>query len=323
MNKPVKKAVFPVAGLGTRLLPATKSIPKEMLTIVDRPLIEVVFEEAREAGIEQFIFVTGRNKTALEDHFDTNSELEAALTKKGDVKRLEVLARTQPKAGELIFTRQPKPLGLGHAIWCARHAVGNEPFAVLLPDVIMQSKPGCLAQMMSVYGERGGNIIATEEVPMADVSRYGVVAFEPSTRDVMSVTRMVEKPPADVAPSNVTISGRYILQPEIFKLLENGKPGAGGEIQLTDAMSKLLEFQPFWGFKFEGATYDCGDRLGFLLANVARGLENEEIGFRFRNALMNLLVKPQPIQPDEPISGEPSVVQPIPAIISPQRPARH
>jgi UTP--glucose-1-phosphate uridylyltransferase len=323
MHKPVKKAVFPVAGLGTRLLPATKSIPKEMLTIVDRPLIEVVFEEAREAGIEQFIFVTGRNKTALEDHFDTNAELEAALSKKGDVKRLEILARTQPKAGELIFTRQPKPLGLGHAIWCARHAVGDEPFAVLLPDVIMQSKPCCLAQMMAVYAERGGNVIATEEVPQADVSRYGVVGFEPRTRDVMSVTRMVEKPAQEAAPSNVTISGRYILQPEIFSLLEKAKPGTGGEIQLTDAMAQLLQSQPFWGFKFEGATYDCGDRLGFLLANVARGLDNEEIGFRFRNALMALLVKPHPIQPEAPLSHEPEIVQAKSAAISLQRPVGH
>jgi UTP--glucose-1-phosphate uridylyltransferase len=324
MHKPVRKAVFPVAGLGTRLLPATKSIPKEMLTIVDRPIIEIVFEEAREAGIEQFIFVTGRNKTALEDHFDSNAELEAALAKKGDMKRLEMLARILPKAGELIFTRQQKPLGLGHAVWCARHAVGDEPFAVLLPDVIMQSQPGCLTQMIDVYNERGGNVIATEEVPQADVSRYGVVGFSGRERNVMAIDRMVEKPKAEDAPSNHTISGRYILQPEIFGILESGKPGAGGEIQLTDAMVKLLAQQPFFGVAFDGATYDCGDRLGFLMANVARGLANEEIGFRFRSALMGLLAKPQTMPTENPPKHASDVIATKPATAKVEgRPARN
>jgi UTP--glucose-1-phosphate uridylyltransferase len=319
MHKPLRKAVFPVAGLGTRLLPATKSIPKEMLTIVDRPIIEIVFEEAREAGIEQFIFVTGRNKTALEDHFDVNGDLEQALGKKGDVARLALLEQALPKPGEMIVTRQQRPLGLGHAIWCARHAVGDEPFAVLLPDVIMQSKPSCLKQMTAVYAERGGNVIATEEVNPADVSRYGVLGFEPRSRDVMAITSMVEKPKPEEAPSNFTISGRYILQPEIFGFLDQAEPGAGGEIQLTDAMLKLLALQPFWGFRFEGATYDCGDRLGFLLANVARGLDNADIGFRFRSALMTLLSKPQPLEAEEPTNYSAEIIAAKPTASTAQR----
>ena len=290
MHRRVKKAVFPVAGLGTRFLPATKAIPKEMLTIVDRPVIQMAVDEAREAGIEHFVFVTGRNKNTIEDHFDRQYELESTLRKRGKSEALELLERDLPGAGQTSFTRQQEPLGLGHAVWCARDIIGDEPFALLLPDMIMQSKPGCLKQMMDVYEKQGGNVLAVEEVPWTDVSRYGVVGFGYGHGGVMAIDEMIEKPPRERAPSNSIISGRYILQPQIFEKIAAVKPGAGGEIQLTDAMIALMAEQAFWGFKFEGQTFDCGDKLGFLMANVAHGLVHSEIGPTFREALHKLML---------------------------------
>ena len=292
MHRPIKKAVFPVAGLGTRFLPATKAIPKEMLTIVDRPVIQMAVDEAREAGIEHFVFVTGRNKNAIEDHFDKQFELESTLRGRGKSNELDLLEQDLPNAGQTSFTRQQEPLGLGHAVWCARHIIGDEPFALLLPDMIMQSKPGCLKQMMDIYAEQeGDNVIAVEEVPWSDVSRYGVVGYSHVNGGTMAIQQMIEKPTLKDAPSNHIIAGRYILQPQIFAKIAAVKPGAGGEIQLTDALIALMAEQQFWGFKFEGETYDCGDKLGFLLANVAHGLAREDIGPAFRGALAKLLIR--------------------------------
>jgi UTP--glucose-1-phosphate uridylyltransferase len=292
MSKKIRKAVFPVAGLGTRFLPATKAIPKEMLTIVDRPVIQMAVDEAREAGIEHFVFVTGRNKSAIEDHFDKQTELEAVLRTRGKSEELDLLEKDLPSAGQTSFTRQQEPLGLGHAVWCARHMIGDEPFALLLPDMVMQSKPGCLKQMMDVYAETdGGNVIAVEEVPWNDVSRYGVVGFTRTDGLALAIHDMVEKPARASAPSNHIISGRYILQPQIFEKIEAAKPGAGGEIQLTDAMTALMQVQPFWGCKFEGVTFDCGDKLGFLLANAAYGLMRKDLGPSFRAGLEKLLLR--------------------------------
>lgn len=290
MHRKIRKAVFPVAGLGTRFLPATKAMPKEMLTVVDRPLIQIAVDEARDAGIEHFIFVTGRNKSVIEDHFDKQFELEATLRKRGKSAELDVLEQDLPAAGQTSFTRQQEPLGLGHAIWCARNLVGNEPFAVLLPDMVMKAEPGCLAQMMEVYEKRnGGNVLAVEEVSAEQVHRYGVVAPSAWQDNHFKIDAMVEKPQRGDAPSNLIISGRYILQPEIFAVLEEQKPGAGGEIQITDAMLELLKRQTFHGLKYRGMTYDCGDKIGFLTANVAFGLEHETLGPVLRAALENML----------------------------------
>jgi UTP--glucose-1-phosphate uridylyltransferase len=286
MARSIRKAVFPVAGLGTRFLPATKAMPKEMLTVVDRPLIQVVVDEAREAGIEHFIFVTGRNKSVIEDHFDKQYELESTLRKRGKSMELDVLEQDLPGAGETSFTRQQEPLGLGHAVWCARHLVGDEPFAVLLPDMIMKAEPGCLKQMVDVYHERGGgNVIAVEETGWDQVHRYGVVGGNDWQDNHFTIDQMVEKPKRDAAPSNLIISGRYILQPEIFHEIEKQEPGAGGEIQITDAMIRLMQSQPFHGLKFRGTTSDCGDKVGFLAANVAMALEREDLGPAFRLVL--------------------------------------
>ena len=290
MLKPIRKAVFPVAGLGTRFLPATKAMPKEMLGVVDKPLIQIVVDEAREAGFDHLIFVTGRNKSVIEDHFDKQYELEATLRKRGKSIQLEILEQDLPAAGQTSFTRQQEPLGLGHAIWCARNLVGNEPFAVLLPDMIMKAQPGCLAQMVDVYNQRGGgNVIAVEEVAWDQVNRYGVVAPRDWQDNHFSIEAMVEKPQQDKAPSNLIISGRYILQPEIFGEIEKQKPGAGGEIQITDAMINLMQSQAFHGLKFHGKTYDCGDKLGFLAANVAFALEREDLGPAFRQVLQDVI----------------------------------
>lgn len=290
MHRKIRKAVFPVAGLGTRFLPATKAMPKEMLTVVDRPLIQIAVDEARDAGIEHFIFVTGRNKSVIEDHFDKQFELEATLRKRGKSAELDVLEQDLPAAGQTSFTRQQEPLGLGHAIWCARNLVGNEPFAVLLPDMVMKAEPGCLAQMMEVYEKRnGGNVLAVEEVSAEQIHRYGVVAPSAWQDNHFKIDAMVEKPQRGDAPSNLIISGRYILQPEIFAVLEEQKPGAGGEIQITDAMLELLKRQTFHGLKYRGMTYDCGDKIGFLTANVAFGLEHETLGPVLRAALENML----------------------------------
>ena len=278
MAAPVRKAVFPVAGLGTRFLPATKAVPKEMLTVVDRPLVQYVVDEAREAGIEHFIFVTGRNKAVIEDHFDKQFELEEVLAARGKTAELERLERDLPGAGQTSFTRQQEPLGLGHAVWCARELVGHEPFALMLPDVLMLTKgKSCLAQMLDVYAGRGGNIIAVEPVPEDELSSYGVVSVGEGDGDVFPIDGMVEKPKPGAAPSNLTILGRYILQPEIFDVLSEQEKGAGGEIQITDAMLRLLQMQAFHAVKCEGKIFDCGSKLGFLAANVAYALDRPDL----------------------------------------------
>jgi len=280
MNKPIRKAVLPVAGLGTRFLPATKSIPKEMLTVVDRPILQHVVDEAREAGVEHFIFVTGRNKAVIEDHFDTNYELEDTLKRRGKMKEYDALMDDLPKAGNTSFTRQQAPLGLGHAIWCARELVGNEPFAVLLPDMVTQKggrNSRCLKQCVEAYDRHGGNIIAVEEVPIDETHQYGVVSVGADHGHSFEIKGMIEKPPRGAAPSNLIISGRYILQPEIFSVLEKVERGAGGEIQLTDGMITLASQQAFHGVRFDGRTHDCGSRIGFITANLAFALAREDL----------------------------------------------
>ncbi|MCY1707467.1 UTP--glucose-1-phosphate uridylyltransferase GalU [Pannonibacter sp. SL95] len=278
MNRPIRKAVLPVAGLGTRFLPATKAVPKEMLTIVDRPIIQHVVDEAREAGIEHIVFVTGRNKQVIEDHFDMAYELEDTLRRRNKTAALELLNSMRPHAGATSFTRQQEPLGLGHAIWCARDIIGNEPFAILLPDVIVKSQKSCLAQMVEVYNETGGNIIAVEEVPEDQTHQYGIVKLADGPRKAaMPITGMVEKPAPGTSPSNLMITGRYILQPEIFGLLSSQDKGAGGEIQLTDSMIKLMQSQSFTSLAFEGRSYDCGSKIGFLAANLAFGLDQPDL----------------------------------------------
>jgi UTP--glucose-1-phosphate uridylyltransferase len=273
--KLVRKAIFPVAGLGTRLLPATKTMPKEMLTIVDRPLIQYAVDEAREAGIEQMIFVTGRGKSSLVDYFDTSFELEAVMEKAG--KSLEPLAPARAKAGEIVTVRQQQPLGLGHAVWCARHIVGNEPFAVLLPDDLMVGKPGALKQMMDAYAEHGGNIICAAEVAADKTGSYGIIMPGESSGAATEVLGLVEKPdPAD-APSRLGIVGRYILQPEVMGVLGKGERGAGGEIQLTDAMARLVGKQPFHAFTVDAVRHDCGDKAGYVLAQIAVAMGREDL----------------------------------------------
>jgi len=286
--KRVRTAVFPVAGLGTRFLPATKAMPKEMLTVVDRPLIQYAVDEAKEAGIDHFVFVTGRNKGVIEDHFDRQFELETTLEVRGKTTALAGLRKDLPSAGQTSFTRQQEPLGLGHAVWCAREIVGNEPFALLLPDMLFKGKPGVLKQMMETYEETGGNVIAVEEVPHADVSSYGVVGRGEGRDLAFRVTEMVEKPKPEDAPSNLIISGRYILQPEIFSLLADQPRGAGGEIQLTDAMQTLMHTQPFIGVRYQGQSFDCGSKIGFLTANVAYALDRDDIAEGFLDALAKL-----------------------------------
>ena len=272
--KPVRKAVFPVAGLGTRLLPATKAIPKEMLTIVDRPLIQYAVDEAREAGVEQLIFVTGRGKGALVDYFDMSFELEATMEKAG--KSLDALSATRTDYGEIVSVRQQRPLGLGHAVWCARQVVGDEPFAVLLPDDLMVA--GALKQMVAAYNEVGGNIVCAAEVPRDKTASYGIVT--PGERDGnrTEVLGLVEKPRPEDAPSTLAVIGRYILQPEVMRVLDAQEPGAGGEIQLTDAMAQLIGKQPFHAVTVDAVRYDCGTKLGFVSANLALGLADAEIG---------------------------------------------
>ena len=276
-KKDVRIAVFPFAGLGTRFLPATKAIPKEMLTVLDKPVIQYAVDEARNAGIEHFVFVTGRNKSVIEDHFDLAYELQDTLEKRRKNDALKTLAAYQPNAGEASFTRQQAPLGLGHAVWCARKIVGKEPFALLLPDMVMKHDPGCLSGMMDLYRKTGGNIIATEEVAWEDTHKYGVVEKGEAAGTGFEITGMVEKPEPGTAPSNLFINGRYILQPEIFDLLANQGPGAGNEIQLTDAMLRLAESQKFYGHVFTGETFDCGSKSGFIQANLAFALEDPEI----------------------------------------------
>ena len=289
--KPVRKAVFPVAGLGTRFLPATKAIPKEMLPIIDRPLIQYAVDEAREAGIEQLIFVTGRGKTALVEHFDTAYELETTMRERG--KSLEAIEPTRIQPGNLLTVRQQVPLGLGHAIWCARAIVGDEPFAVFLPDELMIAKdsrsPGCMKQMVEAYGEVGGNLISVLEVPEDEVSSYGVIAPGARNGALTEVTGLVEKPRREEAPSNLIISGRYILQPEVMKVLDRQEKGAGGEIQLTDAMAQMIGRQPFHAVTFSGRRYDCGSKLGFVEATLAIALEREDMAADVREMAQRLL----------------------------------
>ena len=272
--KRIRKAVLPVAGLGTRFLPATKAVPKEMLTVVDRPVVQHVVDEAREAGIEHFIFVTGRGKAVIEDHFDIAFELDHTLQARGKTAAYEELKKDLPKAGQTSFTRQQAPLGLGHAVWCAREIVGDEPFAVLLPDMLSR---GCMGQMLAAYEQHGGNIIAVEEVKPEETHQYGIVGVGETFGQTFEITGMVEKPKQGTAPSNFIISGRYILQPEIFSILERGEKGAGGEIQLTDAMIRLAEQQKFYGMRFDGRTYDTGSKIGFLTANIAYGLQRPDL----------------------------------------------
>ena len=278
MTAPIRKAVFPVAGLGTRFLPATKAMPKEMLTVVDKPVIQHVVDEARAAGIEHFIFVTGRNKGVIEDHFDRQVELEQALKERGKTEELQALEAGLPGPGQTSFTRQQSPLGLGHAVWCARDLVGNEPFALLLPDVLVQSnEKTCLAQLMDVYQTTGGNVIAVEEVPEDLTHQYGIVDIEHGAGQSQKIKGMVEKPAPGTAPSNLIIMGRYLLQPEVFDILEAQERGAGGEIQITDAMIALLESQPFTAVKYEGKSFDCGSKAGFLAANIAFALARPDL----------------------------------------------
>jgi len=277
--KKVRKAVFPVAGLGTRMLPAAKTVAKEMLTVVDRPLIDYVVKEARAAGIEQFIFVTGRGKSALEDYFDHHVELETTLAAKGKTALLDRIVGDLPVEGDIAYVRQMAPHGLGHAVWCARHLIGDEPFAVILPDMIMDAEPGATAQAVAAYEKTGGaNVIVVEPCPPGMTHLYGVVALEGSEGRLNRMTGMVEKPAPGTEPSNLFISGRYVLNPEIFPILSERKRGAGGEIQLTDAMAKLMADQPFYALEYEGSTYDCGDRLGWLRANLALALKAPGFG---------------------------------------------
>ncbi len=286
MHKPVRKAVFPVAGLGTRFLPATKAMPKEMLPIVDKPLVHYAVEEAKAAGIEQFFFVTSRGKSAIDDHFDRAYELEATLRERGKEDALEELEARLPEPGQIAYTRQQTPLGLGHAVWCARGLVGDEPFAVLLADDLMVCEQPCLAQMVKAYERTGGNLAAIIEVPRADTSRYGVLDVVSDDGRLVRARGVVEKPDPAEAPSTLTIIGRYIIQPEVFGHLGNAEPGSGGEIQLTDALGKLIdEGQAFHGLRFEGRRFDCGDKLGFLEATVALGLQHAELGPGLRKIL--------------------------------------
>lgn len=292
----IRKAVFPVAGLGTRVLPATKAMPKEMLTIVDRPLIQYVVDEAREAGIEHFIFVTGRNKNVIEDHFDRMFELDETLKSRNKTAEIAALAQFQTAAGATSFTRQQAPLGLGHAVWCARDIVGDEPFAVVLPDELVLNSPGCLKQMVDIANDLGdkSNLVAVEEVPVDLTHQYGICGVgerHPTNANAFTINGMVEKPPKGTAPSNLSITGRYILQPEIFKILETQERGAGGEIQLTDGMIGLAKSQSFYGVEFEGERHDCGSKSGFLRANIAFGLQRPDLRDGLRAEMLRYLDK--------------------------------
>jgi UTP--glucose-1-phosphate uridylyltransferase len=283
----VRKAVFPVAGLGTRFLPATKAIPKEMLPIVDRPLIQYAVDEAREAGIEQMIFVTGRGKSAIEDHFDIAFELERTMTDRG--KDISILDATRLGPGNCAYVRQQEPLGLGHAIWCARDIVGDEPFAIFLPDEFMWGSPGCMKQMVDAYERLGGNIISVLEVPREQVSSYGVIAPGAQDGTITEVKGLVEKPKVADAPSNLIVSGRYILQPEVMRVLEAQEKGAGGEIQLTDAMARMIGTQPFNAVTFDGRRFDCGAHLGYVEANIAVALERPALREPLRERMRVML----------------------------------
>ncbi len=289
MTRPVKKAVFPVAGLGTRFLPATKAVPKEMLPIVDKPLIQYAVEEAAAAGIEKFIFVTGRDKAAIENHFDHSFELEAVMAKRGKTAELDTAQSLIPPAGSVSYTRQQEPLGLGHAIWCARDLVGDEPFAVFLVDELVLSKTPCMKQVMDVYKQRGGCVYALAETPMENTNSYGIVDVAADDGQIIDIKGMVEKPAPDEAPSNLAIIGRYVLQPEVFSYLSRMKRGVGGEVQLTDSLAKLLDDGiPAFGLRFEGQRFDCGGKLGFLQANIAFALARDDLGGDLSTFLRNM-----------------------------------
>ena len=277
MPQAIRKAVFPVAGLGTRFLPATKVMPKEMLTVVDKPLIQYAVEEARAAGIEEFIFVTGRGKSALEDHFDHAYELRQVLIQRGKQAELEALDAWMPAPGQINYTRQQEPLGLGHAVWCARNMVGDEPFAVLLVDDLVLARESCLKQLVDAWATAGGNMIAAMEVPPGQTDRYGVIDPAGDDGRLVEVAGLIEKPAPDQAPSNLAVIGRYILMPEVFDHLSRQARGAGNEIQLTDALSAMIGLAPFHGLRFEGTRFDCGDRAGFIKANIAYALARDDL----------------------------------------------
>lgn len=287
----IKKAVFPVGGLGTRFLPATKSMPKEMLPVVDKPLIHYAFEEAKAAGVEQFIFVTGRNKHAIEDHFDHVYELQSRLSTRNKDRELELTSNWLPKAGNVSFTRQQEPLGLGHAVWCARHLVGDEPFAVILADDMVLSKTPCMKQMVKAYGSSGGNILGVMDIPRSQTGSYGIIdpVSKKATGQLVQARSLVEKPAPEKAPSTISIIGRYILQPDVFDILDKQKPGAGGEIQLTDAINKMIGKNDVYGYRFEGTRYDCGSLSGFVAANVAYALERKDVGKTVREEIKRIL----------------------------------
>ncbi len=287
--KPVRKAVLPVAGLGTRVLPGSKTVPKELLNVVDRPILSYIVAEGRAAGIEHFVFVTGRGKNAIEDYFDHHIELEAQLQAKGKTALLAEIVGELPKPGEMSFVRQMQPHGLGHAVWCARDIVGDEPFAVMLPDMLMEGPVAPLKQAIDAQAKVGGNIIVVEPCPPGEAHKYGVVALDGAGGRLNKMTGMVEKPPKGTEPSNLFISGRYVLQPEIFAILADQERGAGNEIQLTDAMATLMKSQAFHALEYEGTTYDCGDKIGLLRANVAFALKRTDLGGDARAAVLDLL----------------------------------
>ena len=292
--KKLRKAVFPVAGLGTRFLPATKAVPKEMLTVVDRPVIQYVVDEARRAGIEHFIFITGRNKSVIVDHFDVQYELYATLRERGKLDKIEHLNELQPGPGHASYTRQQVPLGLGHAVWCARDLVGDEPFALLLPDMIMQSEESCMTALADLYSKTGGNVLGVQECDPAEAHKYGIVATGDVVENGFEITAMIEKPQPGTAPSNLYLNGRYVLQPEIFDILETQERGAGGEIQLTDAMIKLQKEQPFYGHHYRGRTFDCGSPEGFVEANIAFALARPDLHEHVHAVIERELNEPTP-----------------------------
>lgn len=285
MTKRVRKAIFPVGGLGTRFLPATKAMPKEMLPVVDKPLIQYAVEEAQAAGIEEFIFVTGRGKAAIEDHFDHSYELEDVLRERGKHAELKEIRHWLPKPGRVAYTRQQEPLGLGHAVWCARNLIGDDPFAVLLADDLILADRPCLKQMVDAYAEVGGNMVAVMDVPRAHTSRYGVLDIARESGKLVEVRGLVEKPPAEKAPSTLSIIGRYILQPEVMEHLDRKERGAGGEIQLTDALARMIGRSPFYGYRFEGTRFDCGDKVGFFEATIAFALQRPDLGAAARDVI--------------------------------------
>lgn len=292
----VTKAIFPVAGMGTRFLPATKSVPKEIMTLVDRPLIQYAIDEARAAGIEEFIFVTSRGKSALEDYFDAAPELEASLERSNKTELLEILRATYMHSGTIAYIRQNRPLGLGHAVWCARHLIGDEPFAVLLPDDVIAAEKPCLAQMVEAYQETGGNMVAAMEVPPAKASSYGVLDIAEDMGSIVRAKGMVEKPKAGTAPSNLAVIGRYILSPKVMKNLDAGNVGAGGEIQLTDAIASETGGEGVFGLRFRGQRYDCGSKAGFLQATVAFGLSREDLHDEFSAYLQDVMAQQKAAQ---------------------------